>query len=309
MAGNLPVGNDYQSFYGNIENSVLNRQFANEDQQMAMGRFAQEMAKNDMQAPEAMAQSRLNQLTHEKDTQLLPEKAIVEKQNINAEQKFNTAREMLALIDDQEAPLDQKEKMIQYGLGKIMDADPSMDEAKKAARMSYYLNLLRSNPEGAKKQLKAAMDNWSSTPKSVQAEEAIAARGREQQTNTLLREQTRAAGNAAKDPKSYHEMKVRDAMNYRRQGNTAAADAIEAGLKDWMLTRDNNAMLQQEQNLKVNPATGKVGNKATLKPVDIPVGVAGIAPIPNAPAATTKTPERLKKEQELAAQLNTPPKR
>jgi hypothetical protein len=243
MAGNLPVGNDYQSFYGNIENSVLNRQFANEDQQMAMGRFAQEMAKNDMQAPEQMAQSRLNQLTHEKDTQLLPEKVLVEKQNINAEQKFNIARQMHALLDEADAPPDQKEQMLRNGLTKIMDADPSMDEARKAARLDYYLGVAKNNPTGAKKMLEEQMQNWSKTTKSVQAEELVAARGREQQTNTLLRETQRAAAAKARmTPKDWGQyatqqlVEMADKFGYNSpEAQIWAAQSKEAKLAGPML--------------------------------------------------------------------------
>jgi hypothetical protein len=286
MAGNLPVGNDYQSFYGNIENSVLNRQFANEDQQMAMGRFAQEMAKNDMQAPEQLAQSRLNQLTHEKDTQLLPEKAMVEKQNINAEQRFNIARQMHALLDEADAPPDQKEQMLRNGLTKIMDADPSMDEAKKVARIDYYLGIAKNNPTGAKKMLEEQMQNWSKTPKSVQNEEAIAARGREQQTNTLLRASEKAKADALKatmPPKDWGQYATKKMIEMEaKYGYDSpmtqewADQSKEAKLAGAML-----ASTVAGQKPVYDIGEGKVGTQKTSPVKPVPKGAPGTASNPH----------------------------
>jgi hypothetical protein len=194
MAG-LPVSNDYSSFYGDVENSVLNRQMAQQDQQMQLSKFGQEMAMKEMQAPEEVAKSQLNRLTHERDTQLMPMQTEVTQQNLGAEQKFNTYRDMLGIMKHSGIQQDEKEQMLQGALRKIQGT--GMDSAKAAARTQFLLDEFRQNPQASEQRIKDAMSAYASNAKSYNAENLQTLKGTHAQELALLKAQAEAERRAA----------------------------------------------------------------------------------------------------------------
>lgn len=257
------------SFYSDVEDSVLNRQMLEENQRQKGVEFERQQALKEMQAPAEIAASNLARMTAEKDQRLMPMQEEVATQNLDAEKKFNTIRQMRALMDEEGINEDHRKELLRNGLLKTMGVrgTPTLENAREVARAEYLLKAYEQNPDQAKAQLDNAMSSYARNFKSTQQQDLAQTRGHLTNQGILLR--TSAAeqlarlksGLGSQNPKTYEALKTADVVALRRAGRNDEADAMEQALGMWKSERAELERDKTGSRYVATPGSGQIDIK------------------------------------------------